>query len=64
MFNHILYQFELFQQMNRFDQEEETGLNNELKYLKYIRDVRDNNPEMFKKVKELPKKIKIKEYVV
>jgi len=51
--------YELFQQMNHFDQEEETGLNNELKYLKYIRDVRDNNPEMFKKVKELPKKIKI-----
>ena len=51
--------FELFQQMNHIDDEEETGLNNELKYLKIIRDIRDNDEELFKKIKELPKKVKI-----
>ncbi len=51
--------FELFQQINHIDEEEETGLNNELKYLKYIREIRDNNEELFNKIKELPKKIKI-----
>jgi len=34
------------------DEEEES----ELKYLKIIREVRDNNPELFEKVKRLPKK--------
>lgn len=51
--------FELYQQMNHLEEEEETGLNNELKYLKIIRDIRDNDEELFKRIKELPKKVKI-----
>lgn len=34
------------------DEEEES----ELKYLKVMRDIRDNNPELFEKIKRLPKK--------
>ncbi len=34
------------------DEEEES----ELKYLKIIKDIRDNNPELFEKIKRLPKK--------
>ena len=50
---------ELFRQMTTIDEDSETGLNSELKYLSFIRKVRDDNPELFTKIKELPKKIKI-----
>ena len=30
--------------------------NQELEYLQVIRNIRDNNPELFKKIKNLPKK--------
>lgn len=49
---------ELFKQMTTID-DEETGLNNELKYLSYIRNVRDKDPDLFEMIKNLPKKIKI-----
>ena len=50
---------ELFRQMTTIDDDGDTGLNSELKYLSYIRKVRDENPELFSKIKDLPKKIKI-----
>ncbi len=50
---------ELFKKMTTIDAEDETGLNTELQYLKYIREIRDKNPELFGKIKKLPKKIKI-----
>lgn len=50
---------ELFKRMTTIDDDEEVGLNTELHYLKVIRDVRDKNPELFKKIKELPQKVKI-----
>lgn len=50
---------ELFRQMTTIDDDGDTGLNSELKYLSFIRKIRDDNPELFNKIKELPKKIKI-----
>ena len=50
---------ELFKRMTTVDDDGETGLNLELKYLSYIRKIRDENPKLFSKIKELPKKIKI-----
>ena len=50
---------ELFRRMTTIDDDEETGLNTELHYLKLIRSVRDNQPEIFEKIKNLPPKIKI-----
>ena len=50
---------ELFKKMTTIDEEDETGLNTELQYLKLIRNIRDNNPQLFGKIQRLPKKIKI-----
>ena len=50
---------ELFRQMTTIDDDGDTGLNSELKYLSFIRKVRDENPKLFTKIIELPKKIKI-----
>lgn len=50
---------ELFKRMTTIDDDEETGLNTELYYLKYIRDVRDKKPELFERIKNLPQKVKI-----
>ena len=50
---------ELFRQMTTIDDDGDTGLNSELKYLSFIRKVRDEEPELFKKIVNLPKKIKI-----
>ena len=37
-------------------EQEEDVFKNELEYLKFIRDIRDNNPALFEKIKRLPKK--------
>lgn len=50
---------ELFRRMTTLEDEDETGLNSELHYLKLIRDIRDKEPNLFEKVKHLPLKIKI-----
>lgn len=50
---------ELFRRMTTLEDEDETGLNSELHYLKLIRDIRDKEPELFEKVKGLPLKIKV-----
>lgn len=50
---------ELFKKMTTINEENETGLNTELQYLKFIREIRDKKPELFDRIKKLPKKIKI-----
>lgn len=50
---------ELFKRMTTIDDDEETGLNSELHYLRIIRDIRDKNPKLFDKIKNLPQKIKV-----
>lgn len=50
---------ELFKRMTTIDDDEETGLNSELHYLKVIREIRDKEPSLFNKVKNLPQKIKV-----
>ena len=50
---------ELFKRMTTIDGDEEVGLNSELHYLKVIRTIRDTNPELFKKIRNLPQKVKI-----
>ena len=45
--------------MTTIDNEDEIGLNSELHYLKVIRDIRDKEPELFNKIKNLPQKVKI-----
>jgi superfamily II DNA/RNA helicase len=37
-------------------EQEDDGFKNELEYLAFIRDIRDNEPKLFKKIKQLPKK--------
>ncbi len=44
----------LFDKLNSIEDEEE--LDSELKYLKIIKDIRENDPELFDKIKKLPKK--------
>lgn len=50
---------ELFKKMNSTYEEEESGFSDELKYLREIREIRDNNHELFVKIKKFPQKIKI-----
>lgn len=50
---------ELFKRMTTIDDEEETGLNSELHYLKIIREIRDKEPNLFNKIKKLPQKVKV-----
>ncbi len=46
--------YELLQNKNTYEGEEEPQ--SELKYLKVIRKIRDNDPKLFQKIKKLPKK--------
>lgn len=50
--------FELFQKLTskEFITGEENGEDSELKYLKVITDIRDNNADLFERIKYLPKK--------
>lgn len=50
---------ELFKRMTTIDADEELGLNSELHYLRIIRDIRDTNPKLFDKIKNLPQKVKV-----
>ena len=49
---------ELFRKITNDITEEEDGILSELSYLKKIREIRDNDKELFNKVKNMPKKIK------
>ena len=50
---------ELFKRMTTIVDDEEGETNSELSYLKEIRDIRDKDKELFEKIKNYPKKIKI-----
>ena len=39
-----------------YEGEEEQEMRSELKYLKLIREIRDNEPDLFERIKRLPKK--------
>ncbi len=47
---------ELFQKLTRFEEEE--NANPELEHYEIIKDIRDNQPNLFEKIKKLPKKIR------
>lgn len=55
----VISTHELFKKMNSGFEEEDTGFNDELKYLREIRNVRDNERELFQKIKKYPQKVKI-----
>lgn len=50
---------ELFKRMTTIESDEEIGLNSELYYLRIIRDIRDKEPKLFDKIKNLPQKVKV-----
>ena len=50
---------ELFRRMTTIVEDEDDEINSELSYLKTIRDIRDKDKELFEKIKNYPKKIKI-----
>ena len=51
--------YDMFNKLNADILDEEEFINDELKYLNEIRDIRDNNFELFKKIEELPKKARV-----
>ena len=51
--------YDLFDLLNSDITDEEEFINDELKYLRLIRDIRDNNHELFKKIEEIPKKARV-----
>ena len=50
---------ELFRRMTNIIDDEDEEISSELSYLKAIRDIRDRDKELFEKIKNYPKKIKI-----
>lgn len=52
----------LFNDMNKNMDTDEESTNPELRYLAIIRQVRDNNPQLFSQIKRLPKKAKAAKY--
>lgn len=50
---------ELFKRMTTIIDDEDEEISSELSYLKAIRDIRDKDKELFEKIKNYPKKIKI-----
>ncbi len=51
--------YELFRKMTTSITEESDEISSELTYLKIIRDIRDNDKELFEKIKRYPRKIKV-----
>ena len=51
--------YDLFNKLNSNIMDEEEIVDDELKYLKLLRDIRDNDFELFKKIEELPKKARV-----
>ena len=51
--------YDMFNKLNADIVDEDEWENDELKYLSEIRDIRDNNFELFKKIEELPKKARV-----
>ena len=50
--------YDLFNKLTSIDEDDEL-VNDELKYLTLIRDIRDNDIELFKKIEELPRKARV-----
>src|SRR5699024_10970114 len=50
---------ELFKRMTTIIDDEDEEISSELSYLKIIRDIRDKDKELFDKIKNYPRKIKI-----
>lgn len=50
---------ELFKRMTKIENSEDEEISSELSYLKIIRDIRDKDKELYEKIKNYPKKIKI-----
>ena len=53
--SHELFGDTLYKKLKTYEQEDD-NTNSELEYLKVIQDIRDNNSELFEKIKRLPKK--------
>ena len=51
--------FDLFNKLNSDVLDEEEYIDDELKYLHLMRDIRDNDKELFKKIEEIPKKARV-----
>ena len=51
--------YDLFDLLNSDITDEEEFVNDELKYLRLIRDIRDNNHKLFKKIEEIPRKARV-----
>ena len=51
--------FDLFNKINSDILDEEEGIDDELKYLHLLREIRDNDKELFKKIEEIPKKARV-----
>jgi len=51
--------FDLFDRINSNALDEEEFVDDELKYLHLMRDIRDNDKELFKKIEEIPKKARV-----
>ena len=51
--------FDLFNKLNSDILDEEDGVDDELKYLHLLREIRDNDKELFKKIEEIPKKARV-----
>lgn len=51
--------YQLFNKLNADINNEEDEIDYEIKYLRLIRDIRDKQPELFKKIEEIPKKARV-----
>jgi len=51
--------YDLFNKLNSTIDEEDELIDDQLKYLRLIRDIRDNNFDLFKKIEEIPIKIRV-----
>ena len=51
--------FDLFNKLNSDVLDEEEFIDDELRYLHLMRDIRDNNKELFKKIEEIPRKARV-----
>lgn len=51
--------YDLFNKLNSDVMDEEEYIDDELKYLHLMREIRDNKPDLFKKIEEIPKKARV-----
>lgn len=51
--------YDLFNKLNNPEEEDSEELETELKYIREIRDIRDNNKDLYKKIENLPQKARV-----